>query len=95
MPRAEMLMVFSYDIADDRRRRRIAEVLENQLVRVQESVFEGRLSAAASDRLAAAVEREMGAGDSLRVYAIAADGMARCKQIGGAPLAVDADYWLL
>ena len=33
--------------------------------------------------------------DSLRVYAIAADGFARCHQHGGAPLMGDEDYWLL
>jgi CRISPR-associated protein Cas2 len=95
MARVEMLMVFSYDIADDRRRRRVAKILEETMVRVQESVFETRLSERATDLLVARVEREMGSGDSLRVYAVGADSFPRCRQVGGAPIAADADFWLL
>ena len=39
------LWLVSYDIADDRRRRRTANVLHTQLERVQESVFGGWLMA--------------------------------------------------
>jgi CRISPR-associated protein Cas2 len=38
-----MLVVVSYDIVDDRRRQRLAKVLENYGQRVQKSVFECRL----------------------------------------------------
>lgn len=95
MARTEMLTVFAYDIADDRRRRRVAGILEDGLVRVQESVFEGRLTGAATRRLIGRLEAAMRAGDSLRVYAVAADGLPRCHQSGGAPIMTDEDYWLL
>ena len=36
--------VLAYDIADDRRRDRLVKILEDHLVRVQESVFEGHIS---------------------------------------------------
>ena len=90
-----MLTVFAYDIADDRRRRRIAKVLEARMVRVQESVFEARLTKAATTRLVRRLQRHLTIDDSLRVYAVAADGLERCHQHGGAPIMNDQDYWLL
>jgi CRISPR-associated protein Cas2 len=93
--RVEMLMVFAYDISDDRRRRRVAAILEETMVRVQESVFESRLAAAASERLAHRAAAELGPGDSLRVYAIGKDSQPRCRAYGGAPIAEDHDFWLL
>lgn len=95
MASAEMLTVFTYDIADNRRRRRAAGILEDTLVRVQESVFEGRLTRARTRRLIRELEAVLQADDSLRVYAVAADGLERCHQHGGAPIMTDADFWLL
>ena len=95
MAKGEMLTVFSYDIADDRRRRKIAKLLEERMVRVQESVFEARLTKAATTRLVKRLEVHLTIDDSLRVYAVAADGLARCHQHGGAPMMGDEDYWLL
>ena len=60
MPRVEMLMVFSYDVSDDRRRRRVAAILEDEMVRVQKSVFEARLNPVRTERLVKAIERELG-----------------------------------
>jgi CRISPR-associated protein Cas2 len=95
MARAEMLMVFSYDIADDKRRRRISRILEEIMVRVQESVFESRLSASMTEALVRRLEPEMAPGDSLRVYAVGADSLARCRQVGGAPIAENVEFWLM
>lgn len=95
MARVEMLMVFSYDISDNRRRRRVAKILEDRLVRVQESVFEARLSSRETDMILRRLEPEMAPGDSLRVYAVGADSLPRCRQIGGAPISEDHDFWLL
>ena len=95
MAETEMLTVFAYDIADDRRRRKVAGILEEGLVRVQESVFEGRLTAAAADRLRRHIERLMKADDSLRVYAVPKDGLRRCHQKGGAPILDGKDHWIL
>lgn len=88
-------MVFSYDIADDRRRRRVAKILEEMMVRVQESVFECRLSAQATEQILRRLEPEMAPDDSLRVYAVGADSLPPCRQIGGAPIADNHDFWLL
>ena len=95
MATAEMLTVFTYDIANDKRRRRIAKILEEKLARVQESVFEGRLTARQADAIRKRIEALMKPDDSLRVYAIAKDALPRCHQTGGVPVLDDSDYWLL
>ncbi len=95
MARGEMLMVFCYDIADDRRRRRVAKILEESMVRVQESVFESHLGPRAVDRLARLLEAELGPGDDLRIYGIGRAGLRRSRALGGAPISEAASYWLL
>ena len=65
------------------------------MVRVQESVFEARLTKAMTARIVTRLEAILSTEDSLRVYAIAADGIDRCRQHGGAPIMNDQDYWLL
>lgn len=95
MAAAEMLMVFCYDVSDNKRRRRVADVLEDAAVRVQKSVFEARMTERAADRLAASAAKHLGPGDSLRVYAVGAHGMARSKSYGGAPLAEAQNFYLL
>ncbi len=95
MAETAMLTVFCYDVADDRDRRRVARVLEDRAVRVQDSVFEARLTERQAAALFEAVARELGAGDSLRAYAITAQGLRRSRATGGAPLPEDRDFFLL
>lgn len=90
-----MTMVFCYDVDDDRTRRRVAGILEARAVRVQESVFEARLSAEAADRLFEALSEALDPGDSLRMYALSAAGLPRSRAAGGAPIPEDGDYWLV
>jgi len=64
-----MFVAVAYDVSDDRRRLKVAQVLQGYLVRVQKSVFEGHLSERQlrrlQSRLARIVEpRE----DSVRIY---------------------------
>ena len=95
MARREMLTVVCYDVARGAARRRVAAVLEDAMVRVQKSVFEARLTAAEADRIARAAAAHLEPGDSLRLYAVAADGLPRSRAYGPLPLAEDADFWLL
>jgi len=92
---AEPLFVFCYDIARDRPRRKVAELLEKHCVRVQKSVFEARLPASGAERLARRAAIELHPGDSLRVYAITADGLARSRAYGPLPLPEEQDFYLL
>nr|WP_285674668.1 CRISPR-associated endonuclease Cas2 [Limibaculum sp. NKW23] len=91
-----MLTVFTYDVSEAARRRRVAKLLEAAATRVQYSVFEVRMTrqkaAAVGQRIAAL----LGPGDSLRVYAVGADGLARSRVYGdGAPFEPAEGYWLL
>ena len=96
MARGEMLTVFAYDVSDNRRRRRVARILEGGMSRVQGSVFEARLSRHAAASLAQRAAAELGPGDGLRVYAVGAQAEARCGSYGdGAPIEPDGDYWIV
>lgn len=88
------LWAIAYDIADDRRRRCIAAQLADSAERVQESVFEARLTAVAMRQLASRIEALMDTGaDTLRCYPIIDD--KRRQTLGCMPAAVVAvDYWL-
>ena len=87
-------MVFAYDISRARTRARVATLLEDSAVRVQDSVFEARLARDAAERLFDRLVRELDPGDSLRMYAISSAGLARSRQAGGAPVTDGEGYWL-
>jgi CRISPR-associated protein Cas2 len=90
-----MLTVFSYDVAEDRRRRKVARVLEDAATRVQKSVFETRMTKARAEAVAQRVAALLGETDSLRVYVLGADGETRSRVYGNAaPFESDEGYWL-
>jgi len=96
MSRSECLWVISYDISENRQRRRVARQLEDVMTRVQFSVFEGRLSARRVEELVGIIEQDLAGGDSLRVYSIGAVGERRCQVRGnGVPIDRNVGYWLL
>ncbi len=90
-----MLMVYCYDVAQDRTRARVAHLLEDHAVRVQDSVFEMRLTQAAANRLYRAIVRLLDDGDMLRMYAIGAAAFPRCQSYGGSPIAGDTASWIV
>lgn len=92
---SEQLFVFCYDIADNRVRRKMAEMLELHGTRVQESVFEVRTSLARAEKLMAGLGRLRLAGDNVRMYCIPEDGRKRSLAAGGAPVAEASEFWLL
>lgn len=72
-----MLHAVCYDIADDRRRRKMAKLLEGYGVRVQHSVFEARLDHEKLLSLRKKIERRIDPElDSVRIYRIC----ARCRE---------------
>ena len=96
MAREQHLRVLCYDVSCDRRRRRIARILEDRASRVQFSVFEARLTASQTNRLASRVEALLDKGDSLRVYTIGRSGERHCRVYGaGVPVETEAGFWLL
>lgn len=92
---SDFLYVFTYDISDNRVRRRAAKLLEANTVRVLESVFEGRLSRYRAERLAGAVTAAIGNHGALRVYAIGQSTHRRCMVTGGPPMDAGEDTYLL
>lgn len=76
-------------------RRRVAHILEEATVRVQDSVFEARMNPQAAEQLARAAARELDESDSLRVYAIGAGTLGRCLAFGAPPLPERHDFYLL
>lgn len=95
MSEAKMLTVISYDIASPRTRRKVSEALEAVGVRVQRSVFEAMLTERQTGTVVREIEPLLAPEDTLRVYAVAAPGRARCHAVGGAPLLEDAGFYLL
>ena len=90
------LWVIAYDIADDRRRRRLALALGRRTERVQESVFEGWLSGAEIrvllDEVAALIEPSV---DAVRAYPLALREASRRESLGEQPGATrPLGYWI-
>lgn len=95
MAETPMLMVFAYDIAEDRQRARVAKLLEDRLTRVQDSVFEGWLTDAAAKTLGDQLVLHLDEGDSLRIYAVAGNALSRCIIYDELPLAEPHDCWFV
>ncbi len=83
MPRS--LYVLSYDVTNDKRRRRLVKILEAAGRRVQYSVFETMLPAGDLKKLvrAAATELNFKEGDSLRIYRLCAQCAEKINVWGG------------
>lgn len=79
-----MRVVVSYDISDDKRRRKVAEIMEGYGYRVQYSVFECNLSKKQMAEMKQALRpyvkaREM---DSIRFYPLPADAVELIQVMG-------------
>ncbi|NVO23318.1 CRISPR-associated endonuclease Cas2 [Donghicola mangrovi] len=96
MARTKMLMVFVYDVSSAKRRRKVAGILEKHATRVQYSVFEARLSQRKADTIAERAATHLDAGDSLRMYAVGADGFQRSRVFGSSiPMQTAEGFWLI
>jgi CRISPR-associated protein Cas2 len=96
MARSAKLRILSYDVSENKPRRRLARQLENVGTRVQYSVFEARLTEAALESVVLRALDTIDASDSLRVYTIGRSGERYCKSYGASiPVDKDTGYWLL
>lgn len=95
MAETEHTVVLCYDISRARTRRRVAGFLEDRLVRVQQSVFEGRMTPRRAYRLFDATSAMVDDGDSLRLYVMTREGLVKSRVFGGAPLPEDGAFILL
>lgn len=79
-----MLVLVSYDITDNKRRQRVAKLLEGYGVRVLESVFECDLTQAQWAKLEKKLRRRLVAGeDRTRVYFLCETCTAKTQVFGG------------
>lgn len=91
-----MLIVVSYDIADDRRRTKLAHALKDFGERVQYSVFECLLEADQVERLHYRIERLISPEkDSVRLYRFCADCGKRTEILGLGKLPEDPEVYVL
>ncbi|MCS7259670.1 MAG: CRISPR-associated endonuclease Cas2 [Anaerolineae bacterium] len=80
-----MFILVSYDIPDDRRRTRLAKVLQDYGERVQYSVFECDLTQKQLQQLLREVKRLISeAQDSVRVYVLCQECVQRIMVLGQA-----------
>ena len=74
----EVRLVVSYDVSEDRRRRRLAARLVGRLERVQYSVFEGTVRRATIHEILTLAAKEIDPStDSVRAYPLC----ARCREL--------------
>ncbi len=86
-----------YDISDDRRRGRVAKILEDYGDRVQYSVFEVILDTEArlaklKRRLQKVIDPEV---DSVRIYALCEGCRKKVEVMGTGSVLEDADYYVV
>jgi CRISPR-associated endonuclease Cas2 len=79
------LILIAYDISDAKDRTRVAALLEGEMVRVQESLFEGWMTRAVARRLADEAALLIDEGDSLRLYIIPRGGVGAARAWGFPP----------
>lgn len=84
----KQFVVVSYDIFDNRRRRKVMKTLKGYGEHVQYSVFECRLEANHMAQMRRRLARLVARGDSIRLYFVGAEDVSRIEVIGhGAVLA--------
>jgi CRISPR-associated protein Cas2 len=88
-------MVISYDISDDRRRRKVMKTLEDYGRRVQYSVFECQLLPAEFEKLKRVLKPFVRANqDSIRIYFIGAEDVPRIQVIGSGKVMLDKLFFI-
>ncbi len=80
-----MHLLITYDIADNRRRTRVATLLEGFGVRVNYSVFEVTIRAHKLEKLLAGIRQWCQKGDSVRVYRMSRDTIAKSYELFDRP----------
>jgi CRISPR-associated protein Cas2 len=96
MSRDSFLRILCYDISCNKRRRRVANILEDSGSRVQFSVFETRLTTRSLEKLVKKIVENLDESDSLRIYTINKTGERSCAVYGSSiPIETESNYWML
>jgi CRISPR-associated endonuclease Cas2 len=79
------LVILSYDVTGNKRRTKLAAYLEDQMTRVQESLFEGWMTRAQANRLGARAAAIVGEKGSVRLYIVPRAAVTACVAWGFPP----------
>lgn len=91
-----VFLVVSYDISDDKRRVRLAKIMEDYLTRVQYSVFEGEIDDKHYQEMAKRLKKVIAlAEDSVRVYHLCEACLNRTEIIGTGHLTKDPEVYMI
>ena len=90
-----MLVIVVYDIADDRRRVRLSNLLEGYGLRVQESVFECFINLDGMQKLYKEVKKQVKGEDNVRFYWVPADALPKTLTIGSSPPKPPPDFHII
>lgn len=90
-----MLTMICYDIADNRRRNKVARLLEGWGERVQESVFECHITATQQREIIGGIAILIDAErDKVRYYALCGKDRGKLQVLGNGSITRDIAYWL-
>jgi CRISPR-associated protein Cas2 len=82
-----LFYVVAYDIPDDKRRKKVADLLEGYGKRVQYSVFECVLTQAKYDELRSKLRKRVKLSeDSVRFYPLSRQSLSQVETWGGQPV---------
>jgi CRISPR-associated protein Cas2 len=95
MRKGEKICVLVYDIGDNKERARVAKIAEEQMVRVQKSVFEARLTQKEASALFERARKEVSENGALRLYIFPDTALPACLNDGGAPFPELHEFWVL
>lgn len=91
-----MFLVVSYDITDDKRRVRLAKIMEDYLTRVQYSVFEGELDDKHYREMVKRLKKVIALeADSVRIYHLCEACLSRTEIIGTGCLTKDPEVYMI
>lgn len=90
-----MLIMICYDVADNRRRNKIARLLEGWGERVQDSVFECHVTPAQQRRIINDIAKLIDAEeDKVRYYALCNKDRGKLQVLGNGSATQDIAYWM-
>ena len=90
-----MFYVVSYDIIDDKRRAKVADILLDFGKRVQYSVFECELTEDYLENLVRKLEEIVDAEDSIRIYSLCSNCMKSIRILGTGNITKDENVVIL
>lgn len=90
-----MLYVVAYDISSDRRRNKLADMLENFGHRIQFSIFECDLDEQRAEILLDELRKFSIDDDQIRVYILCQSCLNRSAVISGPDFSVDQGFYLI